>query len=92
MGTNEQARLTESDESGGSEREGHVMNWDQIKGNWAQVKGKAREQWGDLNDNELDRIAGRKDQLIGVLQEKYGKAREAAERESEEWAATLKGE
>ena len=41
------------------------MNWDQIKGNWKQVKGKVKEKWGKLTDNDLDLIAGKKDQLVG---------------------------
>ena len=48
------------------------MNWDIVKGTWKQLKGKAREEWGDLTDNEYEEIAGNKDQLVGKLQEKYG--------------------
>ena len=57
------------------------MNWDEISGRWGQMKGRAREQWGELTDSDLDRIGGRKDQLVGLLQEKYGYLRGAAERE-----------
>jgi uncharacterized protein YjbJ (UPF0337 family) len=39
------------------------MNWDRIEGNWKQVKGKAKEQWGKLTDEQLDVIAGKRDQL-----------------------------
>lgn len=52
------------------------MNWDQVAGNWKQVQGKAREQWGKLTNDDLDVIAGRRDQLVGALQERYGWARE----------------
>ena len=45
------------------------MNWDQIEGNWKQVKGKFREQWGKLTDDDLDVVAGKRDQLLGKLQE-----------------------
>ena len=45
------------------------MNWDQIEGNWKQVKGKAKEQWGKLTDDDLDVISGKRDQLVGKLQE-----------------------
>jgi uncharacterized protein YjbJ (UPF0337 family) len=61
------------------------MNWDQIEGKWTQYKGKARERWGKLTDDDLERIAGKKDQLVGAIQEKYGIAREAAETQVEEF-------
>lgn len=61
------------------------MNWDQIEGNWKILKGKAKQQWGRLTDDELDVIAGKKDVLIGKLQERYGMARQEAEREANHW-------
>jgi Uncharacterized protein conserved in bacteria len=61
------------------------MNWDQIEGNWKILKGKAKQQWGRLTDDELDVIAGKKDVLIGKLQERYGLARQEAEREANQW-------
>lgn len=61
------------------------MNWDQIEGNWKQVKGKAIAQWGKLTDDELDRVEGRKTELTGLIQEKYGKTREEAEKEVDDW-------
>ena len=57
------------------------MNWDQIEGNWKQFKGRARQQWGKLTDDDVDRLAGRRDELIGKIQERYGYQREKAERE-----------
>jgi uncharacterized protein YjbJ (UPF0337 family) len=48
------------------------MNWDQIEGSWKQVKGKAKEQWGRLTDDELDQAAGRREQLIGKVQDVTG--------------------
>ena len=48
------------------------MNWDQIEGNWKQFKGKVKEKWGQLTDDELDQAAGKRDQLIGFLQKRYG--------------------
>ncbi len=48
------------------------MNWDQVAGNWKQYKGKIREKWGFLTDDELDRIAGKRDILVGKIEEKYG--------------------
>jgi uncharacterized protein YjbJ (UPF0337 family) len=56
-----------------------VMNWDIIEGNWKQYKGKVREQWGDLTDDHLDVIAGKRTILAGKLQEAYGITRQAAE-------------
>ena len=64
------------------------MNWDQIEGDWTHFKGKVKEKWGQLTDDELDQIGGRKDQLIGTLQAKYGYAREEAERQLEQTAGT----
>ncbi|MET0215418.1 MAG: CsbD family protein [Vicinamibacterales bacterium] len=60
------------------------MNWDQIEGSWKQIKGKAKAQWGRLTDDELDVAAGRREQLIGIIQERYGYARDRVEREVDE--------
>ena len=59
------------------------MNTDQIQGNWKQIKGKIKEQWGKLTDDDLTAIDGRKDQLVGKLQERYGYTKEQADREIE---------
>jgi uncharacterized protein YjbJ (UPF0337 family) len=59
------------------------MNWDQVAGNWKQVKGKVREKWGKLTHDDLDVIAGKRDQLVGRLQERYGYARDEAERQAD---------
>src|SRR5579862_3646662 len=64
---------------------GQSMNKDQIKGNWMQFKGKVKEQWGKLTDDDLDIIEGRSDQLIGKLQERYGIAKQEAERQFKEF-------
>jgi uncharacterized protein YjbJ (UPF0337 family) len=61
------------------------MNWDRIEGNWKEVKGKVKERWGKLTHDELDVIAGRKDQLCGKLQQAYGITKDEAEREIAEW-------
>ena len=65
------------------------MNWDQIEGRWTEVKGKARARWGEITDDELDQIGGKKDQLVGKLQQKYGLEREEAERRADDWANGL---
>jgi uncharacterized protein YjbJ (UPF0337 family) len=58
-----------------------TMNHDRIDGNWKQVKGKLKEQWGKLTDDDLDVIAGKRDQLLGRIQERHGVAKEEAERQ-----------
>ena len=61
------------------------MNEDRIKGNWTQFKGKVKEQWGKLTDDDMDVIAGKRDQMLGKLQERHGLAREAAEEQLKGW-------
>jgi uncharacterized protein YjbJ (UPF0337 family) len=61
------------------------MNWNRMAGDWKQVKSKVREQWGLLSDERLDRIAGKRDRLVGNIQESYGIAREDAERQVMAW-------
>ena len=55
------------------------MNWDTVKGDWKNFKGKVKEQWGKLTDDEVDRIEGRRDQLAGAIQKRYGMAKDEAE-------------
>jgi len=55
------------------------MNSDTIQGGWMEFKGKLREIWGDLTDSDLDRFQGKTDQLVGMLQRKYGLAKEEVE-------------
>jgi uncharacterized protein YjbJ (UPF0337 family) len=57
------------------------MNWETIKGDWKQFRGTVKEAWGKLTDDDLDVIAGKRDQLVGVIQKQYGIAREEAERQ-----------
>jgi uncharacterized protein YjbJ (UPF0337 family) len=61
------------------------MNWDRIEGNWKQVTGKAKVQWGKLTSDDFDIIAGRREQLAGKIQERYGIAKDAAEKQVSEW-------
>ena len=61
------------------------MNWEQIQGNWKHVAGKAREQWGKLTDDDLDVVAGRRDQLAGKIVERYGIMKEEAEAQLAAW-------
>lgn len=57
------------------------MNDDRMEGNWKQFKGKVKEQWGKLTDDDLDVIAGRRDQLAGKIQERHGLAKDEADRQ-----------
>ncbi len=61
------------------------MNWDRIAGDWKQFKGKVKEQWGKLSDDDLTRIEGKRDQLVGSIQQRYGIARDEAERQVSDW-------
>jgi uncharacterized protein YjbJ (UPF0337 family) len=57
------------------------MNWNIVEGNWMQFKGKVKQQWGNLTDDHLDVIAGKRDKLVGQLQKSYGLTKEKAEEE-----------
>ena len=59
------------------------MDWNRIEGNWKQFKGKVKEQWGKLTDDDLDVIAGKRDQLLGRIQQRHGIAKDEAERQVE---------
>ncbi len=61
------------------------MNKDTLHGDWNVVKGKIKEKWGKLTDDDLTEIKGKRDQLLGKLQKKYGFAKERAEQELSEW-------
>ena len=61
------------------------MNWDRIQGGWTQVVGRAKERWGQLTDDDLDVVAGRREQLAGKIQERYGVAKDEAEKQLAEW-------
>ncbi|HKB99663.1 MAG TPA: CsbD family protein [Terriglobales bacterium] len=65
------------------------MNSDQMKGKWKQMKGSVKERWGKLTDDDLDVIDGESDQLIGKIQERYGLARQEAQKQVDEWNANL---
>lgn len=57
------------------------MNEDILKGQWKQLKGKAQQKWGDLTNDELDKLEGEHEEFMGILQEKYGRTREEAKEE-----------
>ena len=61
------------------------MNEDTIKGNWAQFKGKLKEKWGQLTDDDMDVIEGKREHLVGRIQERHGLAKEEAEKQVSQW-------
>src|SRR5262245_50538065 len=61
------------------------MDWNRVEGNWKQIKGKVKEKWGQLTDDDLDKIAGRRDQLEGKIQERYGLAKDQVRRDVDNW-------
>lgn len=65
------------------------MNWEKIEGNWKQFKGQARAKWGKLTDDDLDIAKGKREMLIGKIQERYGQRRDEIERQVDEWMRKL---
>ena len=61
------------------------MNSDQMEGKWKQMKGSLKSRWGKLTDDDLTVIEGKKDQLVGRVQERYGIARDEAQKQVDEW-------
>jgi len=65
------------------------MDWDRISGNWKQFTGRIREKWGKLTDDDLTAINGRRDQLEGKLQERYGYAKDQVRKDVDDWLKTI---
>ncbi len=65
------------------------MNWEQVQGHWKLLKGTVKQQWGDLTDDEIDIMEGKREDLIGRLEAKYGYTKEKAEEEADAWARGL---
>jgi uncharacterized protein YjbJ (UPF0337 family) len=63
--------------------------WEQVAGAWKQVQGEVRKQWGKLTDDDLAQIKGQRDILVGKIQQRYGMAKEDAERQIDQWASKL---
>jgi uncharacterized protein YjbJ (UPF0337 family) len=61
--------------------------WEKFKGSWNQTKGAVKEQWGKLTDDELDQVAGQRDQLVGKIQNSYGIGKDEAEKQISDWEA-----
>ncbi len=65
------------------------MNWDVVKGNWKQLAGKIKQKWGKLTDDDLTTIAGKRDELVGKIQERYGIEKDKAEQELDDFTRSL---
>lgn len=65
------------------------MNWDRIDGKWKQLTGALKSRWRKLTDDDLNVIAGKKNQLIGRIQERYGVAKDEAQKQVEDWNESL---
>jgi uncharacterized protein YjbJ (UPF0337 family) len=61
------------------------MDWNRVEGDWKRMKGKVKEQWGLLTDDDLTAIGGRKDQLEGKIQERYGYGKDQVRKEIDSW-------
>lgn len=61
------------------------MNWDTLKGDWKQFTGKLRQKWGDLTDDEVEQARGHRDQFEGILQKKYGIAKDEVKKQVDEF-------
>ena len=65
------------------------MNWDTIKGDWKQMAGKVKQQWGNLTDDDLAKVNGKREELEGVLQTRYGYTKDKAKQELDTWSSKL---
>lgn len=65
------------------------MNWQRVEGNWKQFAGKAKESWGKLTDDDIAVVDGKREQLLGRIQERYGVAKEEAEKQVKAWESKL---
>jgi len=65
------------------------MNWDLVEGKWKELKGSIRSKWGKLTDDDLEAVAGKKDQLVGRIQQRYGLQRDEAETEVDSWLSKI---
>jgi uncharacterized protein YjbJ (UPF0337 family) len=61
------------------------MNKDILEGNWKQLRGAIRQKWGELTDDELEQIAGKRDKLVGSLQKRYGYSKDEASRQVDDF-------
>ena len=66
------------------------MDWNRVEGNWKQAKGKVKEKWGQLTEDDLTAIGGKRDQLEGKIQERYGLAKDQARQDVDQWFSAQK--
>ena len=66
-----------------------IRNWEQVAGKWKQFSGQVKKKWGNLSDDELMQVNGRRDVLVVKIQERYGIAREEANKQIDEWISKL---
>jgi uncharacterized protein YjbJ (UPF0337 family) len=71
---------------------GFEMNWDEVTGKWNQLKGSVKERWGKLTDDDLTMIDGKRDRMVGKIQERYGITKEKAEEQIRDWNSTASKE
>jgi uncharacterized protein YjbJ (UPF0337 family) len=65
------------------------MDWDRVEGNWKQFRGRAKEKCGNLTDDDLDRVAGQREQLEGIIQERYGIEKDQARKAIDTWLDSI---
>jgi uncharacterized protein YjbJ (UPF0337 family) len=65
------------------------MDWNVIEGNWKQNQGKIKEKWGKLTDDDLTKVNGQREQLEGILQQRYGLAKDMVRKDVDAWLKTL---
>jgi uncharacterized protein YjbJ (UPF0337 family) len=65
-----------------------TMDWNRVEGNWKQTKGKIKEKWGQLTDDDLTAINGKRDQLEGKIQQRYGLAKDMVRKDVDDWLKT----
>lgn len=65
------------------------MNWDQIKGKWGQMTGTVKSKWGQLTDDEITEINGDRERLVGKIRERYGIAKNEADRQVDDWMGRM---
>jgi uncharacterized protein YjbJ (UPF0337 family) len=70
-------------------RQERRMNWDRVQGNWKQFKGQAQQKWGKLTNDDLDVIEGKRTELAGRLQQRYGYAKDEAEKNIDIWLKNI---
>ncbi len=66
------------------------INWDQVEGNWKQYKGQIMSKWGKLTDDDIASVSGKRTELLGLIQARYGSAKEQAESEIDQWINQIK--